>query len=434
MTEPHLKTVIYENFPSKSIFKAPIVDEFTNLFCSTFYPLAFDPRIEKKSLLIGMFVLRPIMERWEKPILDEHGSPESMYGICGWAYNCDHGGAVISNGNCFDGTIMAFQYATCDAVIIGTKSLSLEGCNVLSEEKTTVVSYGHLCQYYSVCSWNNVYAYDAFLSEKLEKQRELLQKIGIISGRKYPAQVVISWSGGIESSDASNDFLGARVFHETHPSGEAMEVYIVTSKIGAVSLRQRARLFGLQDRIDSMLIVLSPRCSTCSLGDGSTNGSCSCSSRIDLASLPEVLYTRFDIRVANHDGGREVLRRFCATAGVMGQLSLTLCRKKSLFDLLIEKDKLLPFESPVDAKSAGLEYFLSHKVAGAFTSPPEHEASQAKEYDWIYKIPGMGSIPRSLVPIRIVKDFQEEVALTVFTIPQIDSCDTATAISEAFDM
>ncbi len=40
---------------------------------------------------------------------------------------------------------------------------------------------------------------------------------------------------------------------------------------------------------------------------------------IDLPRLPKLLHDKYDIRIINHDGGREVLQQFCQ-AKIISQL------------------------------------------------------------------------------------------------------------------
>lgn len=42
------------------------------------------------------------------------------------------------------------------------------------------------------------------------------------------------------------DFLEARILHEVHPTGEPIEVYILTSEKGAHYIRERCGMYGLQ--------------------------------------------------------------------------------------------------------------------------------------------------------------------------------------------
>jgi hypothetical protein len=225
-----------------------------------------------------MFVLRPSQAQWTATTNIE----ESLYDeTLDWCYNCKEfeGGWFIADRNSLDAYRLALQYALCDAVIIGSNSLSVEGVR-------TADSPGYIWQSYALCEWEQLKSCDPDLEKKFAAQRVLWQRMGYLSDRRHPAQIVFTWSGDCHKD--SHDFLQARIFHEHHPNGERIEVYIATSSRGAARIRSRAALFGLAERIEAMLLVLGP----------------ADSEEVDIASLPRELHDRLNMKILNHDGGR----------------------------------------------------------------------------------------------------------------------------------
>lgn len=104
------------------------------------FPMVFDPSKEKKALIMGMFVLRPAFSAWTSPILSDcRSSTESpLRQIEQWAYNYIgiDGGWLIADRSPFDAFRVALQYGICDAVIIGTNTVSKEGMSTPSTEGT----------------------------------------------------------------------------------------------------------------------------------------------------------------------------------------------------------------------------------------------------------------------------------------------------------
>jgi hypothetical protein len=82
-------------------------------------------------------------------------------------------------------------------------------------------------------------------------------------------------------------------------------VYIISSIEGRKKIRERMSNYpDLISRQDEILIDLSP--------DENPF-------EIDLPRLPKLLHDKYDIRIINHDGGREVLQQFCQ-AKIISQL------------------------------------------------------------------------------------------------------------------
>ena len=247
--------------------------------------------ITKKAIILGMFVLRPAITSWIQPVIDKtipSTLSESIYSIeHEWSFNCRgfEGGWLIANKNSVDAYRLAMQYALSDAVLIGTNTISIEG--VRTEECP-----GYIWQPYALCQWDQLKYADPELEEKFASQRSHWQQLGYLSDRKYPAQIAFTWSG--EHFEGSRDFLEGRIFHDTLPDGRPMEVYIITSSLGATRIRQRAAKYGLEDRIEQILIVSSP---ASDLGQFTTN--------IDLAALPTILHDKLGMKIVNHDGGHK---------------------------------------------------------------------------------------------------------------------------------
>lgn len=110
-----------------------------------------------------------------------------------------------------------------------------------------------------------------------------------------------------------------RVFRDYHPCGQPFEIYILTSKKGAERIRERAGNYDyIGDRIDSILIPHSPE-------DDDND--------IDIESAAELFYHKFDMKIINHDGGKEILRTFCRRKALT-QINLTLCRGYSQRSIL----------------------------------------------------------------------------------------------------
>jgi hypothetical protein len=269
--------------------------------------------------------------------------------------------------------------------------MSTEGCD--SYDVTSgVLNRGYLAQSYDVCQWSNVHNADENLFEKINETRRLWQEMGYLSSRKYPATIIMTWSGDHQAD--KNDFLKARIFQEKHPCGDDMEVYIVTSKMGGENIRNRASKFNLQDRIDDMIIELSP--------DDNPH-------EIELKALPSLLFQRFNMKIINNDGGREILRRFFKSK-VLAQINLTLCRQKSQIEIL-EEMKSCGSASEILIDSilqsidvANQNFFSLDKSSSEDNSDTCRDSSSIKN----------GKLPRTLSPIQIIEDSYQELAVVAF--------------------
>lgn len=304
--------------PSAIAAELPLGDELGPLGAGAGFPLVEDPRRTDRTSIIGMFVLRPAREGWTRAVV-EGGRADSLHEVRDWCFNVRgvDGGWLIAGGNPFDAFRLALQYGLADAVIVGSNTVAVEGVDHGDEP-------GYLWQPYGPAAWPQLAALDPDLAAKIARVRTTWQALGVLSGRTFPAQIVVSQSG--EQRPGSPDLLAARIFRATHPDGTPVETCILTSDAGAERLRARAGEHGLADRIDSILLPLSP--------PGAPEV-------FDIPAVPRALREHLDIRLANHDGGRTVLSKF-SEAGVLPQINLTLMRGRSVFDVLAGSDRIEP--------------------------------------------------------------------------------------------
>ena len=268
----------------------PFVDELRALHkCDCHFPLVFDPLIEKLAVIVGMFVVRPAYVAASGTLIsglnlvefdDNDNSTEKQFAALNnnknnkdsilsgrsWVYNYKglDGGWFVANKNILDAYRVALQYGLSDAVIIGTRTVAIEGIDRNSSQGQL---RGYLWQPYAPTEWPHLKAACPNLLEMIMRQRSSLQNQGCVSARKYPAQIVftfsgkshVSWNSETDSQeDDVWDFLEARIFTAMHPDGEPIECYIMTGARGAARIRERVRSSfpHLVSRIDGMLIVL----------------------------------------------------------------------------------------------------------------------------------------------------------------------------------
>lgn len=328
-THPLLHHTIY-NDKNHVAVSLPFTDELQIYHPNGCYPLLEDPLVTKRAAIVGMFVLRPATQPLIGPITTAADAQSIYKPDLDWIFNVNgvDGGGLISNCNPVDGYRLAMQYALSDAVMFGSNIAANDGVS-------TAAMPGYLWQSYSVCSWSHMQALDSELDSKLQRNRALWQKQGYLSDRRYPAQIVISRTG--KHYPGGNYFLQARMFHERHPTGEEIEVYIVTSKEGANRIRLKASEYNLTDRIESMLVILPPPPSPVSEplpravameNIGSTE-----SDNFDISLLPTLLHDRFGMKIVNHDGGHDWLHEFYKS-GSLCQMNITLCRNESVKTVL----------------------------------------------------------------------------------------------------
>jgi hypothetical protein len=304
-----LHNTIFSN-ESKIAKRLPLTQPMQAFHPGGSFPLLFDPIREEKTIIIGMFVMRPARERWVAPILSEGRC--SVYDVADWCYNIRDMigvGGVIANGNLLDGYRLTMQYGLSDAVLVGSN-------NVLFESTPRPDgSPPYIWQPYFTAAWPHLKQAIPNLMEIIQDARKSWQQLGYLSpSREYPANIVVSQSG----KETTPDLLEGRIFHDTLPNGKPMEAYIVTCESGAEKIRARAHRYGLADRIDDILMVLSDPADP---------------TKIDLKALPEHTYKKYGMRMINHDGGALVMEAF-SQAGILPQCNFTFGRQTSTYEAL----------------------------------------------------------------------------------------------------
>ena len=292
--------------PHRIACELSLGDELGNLANGVGFPLVEDPRTAEGTVIVGMFILRPARAAWRMT-----GDLIDFSGVDDWCFNVRgvDGGWLIAGGNPLDAYRLALQYGLADAIIVGSNTVAKEGVDHGDQP-------GYLWQPYGPAAWPQLAALDDQLANKIEAVRHDWQRQGVLSSRRWPAQIIVSQSG--EHRPPANDLFQARVFSARHPDGTPLETYVLTSEAGAALMKKRAGQYSLGRPIDEILIVVSPP------GEPEV---------LDIASVPKVLRQQLDIRLANHDGGQTVLSKF-SEAGVMSQINLTLMRNASVHDVL----------------------------------------------------------------------------------------------------
>lgn len=284
------------------------------------FPLVENPRVTDRALVLGMFVTRPLARAWQQPILMPDGAPD-LGRLCQLVANVRgaEGGSLISGGNAFDAERLALHYGLVDAVLIGSGTLFAEGYS----QRVGNVGRGYLWQDYTPLAWPQLADRAAVVAAGIRSTRRSWQRLGVLSSRDRPAQIVVTASGR-QAADG-RQVGDAAIFTARHPDGSPIEAYVLTSETGAERLlaTDGRRWRNQEDR----LLVVSP--------PGEPD-------RIDLSAVPTMLRARLDIRIANHDGGRTVLEAF-VRAGAVPQLHLTVMRNRSLADQ-IGQDARLPLD------------------------------------------------------------------------------------------
>lgn len=277
------------------------------------FALVEDPRSTNRALLVGMMVLRPGSARW-KPDFGRTQFSEAVQQVTDWSYDVRGigGSWPVSGGNALDAFRLALQYGCFDAVIAGAATLLREG--VAGEGRRA-----HLWQPWVPLSWPALRDRREELEAAITKLRRDWQELGVVSSRRWPAQIVASRSG--RGRDGA-ELFDAEIFRARHPDGSAVEALLLTSETGAGHLRERARARGVD--VEASLLVASPP---------------GLHHEIDLARLPELLRSRLDARLVEHDGGAVSLEAFLA-GGAMRQLNLTLMRERSVRDIVAASPRI----------------------------------------------------------------------------------------------
>ncbi|MGA1372781.1 MAG: hypothetical protein ACO3Z6_14365 [Pseudomonadales bacterium] len=292
--------------------------------------LAEDPRQTRRALLMGMVVLRPMVTGWEAPVLSDQGQLQlPRVALCSNFAGQD-GGAFLAQGSRLDAWRLALQYGTADAVLVGSRTVAQEGLGTLNRS-------GYRWQPYEPLAWPQLRESGAALLEMIAATRQRWQALGVLSSRRWPAQIVVSESG----HPGAIDWLQAEIFYASHPDGSAIETCVLTSTVGATRVRKRLREQGLEHRVRVLEASLPTQ-----------------PERLDLGRVPELLYRTLDIRIVNHDGGR-TLHRACIRAGVLAQLQMTLMRGASVRDLVksVPVDHVLRSRWAAEFETRAQRYF-----------------------------------------------------------------------------
>lgn len=306
VSEPH-------SFPILELPLGPVFESFHPGGC---FPLVEDSRPVPRATILGMMVLRPADTAWE-PSLAAEDLDRSIAQVKDWCFAVDgvSGSWPIADGNAVDASRLALQYATVDAVMAGASTVAREGVEGGGKP-------GHLWQPYTPLGWPSLRAHHATLEKALAELRRDRQSQGLLSQRRYPAQIAITRGSPPRGQD--RDILDARIFRGRHPDGSAIETWILTTEAGADRLGERARSKGLN---------LADRFLTCSPSDDAES--------LDMARVPELLRSQLDARLVEHDGGAISLGAFLA-AGAVHQVNLTLMRRRSVRDVLRTTPRLEP--------------------------------------------------------------------------------------------
>lgn len=307
-----LQRVVLDGLEADAL-RLPLGDTFARLCPGGCFPLVEDPRCSREALIFGMMVLRPASRPWQPDLTSDLPGAVGQAGP--WCYDVKGigGSWPVSAGNAVDACRLALQYGTVDTVLAGSATVAREGLVAGARP-------GHLWQPYTPLRWPGLREHRAVLEPAIAELRRAWQDLGLLSERRWPAQIAITASG--TTAAGQPDLLDARMFHERHPDGSPMESYLLTSLAGADRLRERARLRG-QSVEERLVVVSAPECPE----------------EIDLGRVPAVLRSRLDARLVEHDGGGISLEAFAA-AGALTQLHATLMRRRSVREILESSSRL----------------------------------------------------------------------------------------------
>ena len=176
-----------------------------------YFHLLENPAVSKRAAIMGMFVIRPALERYQAPLprsegvygeeemtnrspLDNDAFMKSMYEVRDWIYSVDgaEGGGLISGFSALDAYRLALHYGISDAIIFGTHHVAHEG---ISDDRQGTEGYLWLAD--TVCAWDSLRAADGDLAAKIYEQRVQYQQMGLLSARKYPAQIAFTWTAAV---------------------------------------------------------------------------------------------------------------------------------------------------------------------------------------------------------------------------------------------
>eukprot|EP01033_Poteriospumella_lacustris_P002543 gene2542-1846_t len=389
-----LHRTVYED-SEKVAVRLPFCDKLQSIHPGGSFQLLKDPLKEKEAVIVGMFVLRPAdAPAFSEPLLDGDGKPSTaVYNPdLDWVYNIEGftGGWLIANFNGIDAYRLGMQYGVSDAVICSSNIVCTDGID-------TETTPGYTWQPYNPLNWSSVASIDPNMVEKVAETRAIWQKMGYLSARKYPAQIIFTASG--MNFENSPDFLEGALFTKKHPDGSDIEVYIITSQLGAARIRERCAKFNLTDRIDKMLIVIPPHADKAAPGELSVD--------MDISVIPKILFDEYDMKVVNHDGGQKILAQFCRE-GVMAQMNLTLGRQITVREAL-QGMSHIPQEKK-DVAFANYSERLFH-FFNYYSEPAG--ASVDAEVAVATRKPCHG-IPPTLPIVSIIEDPRDEISVYVF--------------------
>jgi len=174
-----------------------------------------NPVAQRRAAIMGMFVIRPGIDHYQSPLprvedgeavtpLDTDTKKEAiavqsmnsngMYEEYDWIFSVNgiEGGGLISGFNSLDAYRLALHYGISDAVIFGTHHVAHEG---ISDD--ALGTEGYLWLPDTVCAWDNLQAADSNLTAKIYEQRQQYQQLGLLSTRKYPAQIAFTWTAAV---------------------------------------------------------------------------------------------------------------------------------------------------------------------------------------------------------------------------------------------
>lgn len=179
-----------------------------------YFHLLENPAVSKRAAIMGMFVIRPALDRYQAPLprsegvcgeeaissslppplQDNDAYMKSMYEVRDWIYSVDgaEGGGLISGFSALDAYRLALHYGISDAIIFGTHHVSHEG---ISDDRLGTEGYLWLAD--TVCAWDSLRAADGDLTAKIYEQRRQYQQMGLLSPRKYPAQIAFTWTAAV---------------------------------------------------------------------------------------------------------------------------------------------------------------------------------------------------------------------------------------------
>lgn len=267
--------------------------------------LVEDPRQTDRALFVGMVVLRPAVTAWVDPVLNAEGRPQlPLVPLCSNFAGLD-GGAFLAQASALDAWRLALQYGVADAVLVGSRTVAREGVSCAQRP-------GYRWQPYTPLAWPQLRESGAALLDMIAATRRRWQSLGVLSSRRWPAQIIVSESGNA----GEIDWLQAEIFGAEHPDGSPVETHVLSSTRGASRVRERLRQNGLEQRVHVF------ESSSPDHPEG-----------LDLTRVPQLLRRELDLRVVNHDGGRTLHRAFIR-AGILSQLQLTLMRGASVRDLV----------------------------------------------------------------------------------------------------